>query len=478
MIETKKIRFLLSKIFVMKAKIKEQFRGRVLYLILGLNILIYLVISLIRLQFDRYGSIESVIVGNNFLGLETLIPIFLIFLYFLGFKNIEKFNFKILIWGYLIFALILLLTPVLNSTDVYTYTMRGRVLSVYQHNPYIDPVASFPQDPFLKFTCPAWLHLTENYGPLWSMTSAFLSKMGSNIVDFTFFLFKFWAFIGSSLVLLLIYKISKISFPDNVKKNFFLYAWNPFILIEFANNAHNDIWMIFFGLLAFYFYCKKKDVLIIPALVLAGAIKYVFWALIPIFLIFLYKQHRIKLKTIFISGLISLFLIAIVFLPLINNLESLKGLLWQSELLSKPFNIYNPLLIIFTLFILLTQLVSGQYYPTINLLSSGLLVTRIIFVVSYIRQLFVGKNLINNIVISLILFVMLVPASILPWYIIWWLPFLILQTRWEPVIFWSLIGLLSYSLLYSVSLTFLIIIGSYFLISKLTKSKLAESILI
>ena len=439
-----------------------------------MNILIYLAIFLFRIQFGSTGTIETIIYSKKFLLIGMFVYVLLMFLYYLGFLYAEKFTFKLLIAGYIIFSLILIITPFINSYDTYSYISHGRTLSIYHQNPYLFAPIDFPEDPFLKFACPAWSRMTLIYGPLWSLFSAILSKIGGSFIYFTFSIYKLWAVIGSSLSLFLTYKISQLNYSSNLKKNFYLYAWNPFILIEFANNAHNDVWMIFFGLLAYYCYCRKKDALIIPLLLLAGMIKYIFWALIPIYLIFLYKQKRINLKTMLFSAFFSVLVLCSVFLPFISNLTIIKNVAFHF-VKDQSFNYYNPLLMIFFILTPLIQMLVGKYLITAFFYKT-LLLSRLIFVFNYTKQLFWGKNLINIIIVCLISSAIFFPVAVLPWYLTWCIPFLILKTNWRAIILWSLIGLLSYSFLYSVSISLFFIISLLSLYFTATNQKLTKDL--
>ena len=86
------------------------------------------------------------------------------------------------------FLLVQLLAPVMLSSDVFAYALYGRVTSVYHANPYdlAPPVA--PGDPFLKLFgqeyLPSW------YGPVWTLVSAGITKLGGEHVGLTVLLFR------------------------------------------------------------------------------------------------------------------------------------------------------------------------------------------------------------------------------------------------------------------------------------------------
>lgn len=426
------------------------------FLILGLNVLVYISIFLLRNYFfsNPYTSIEY----SLWLPSLYAVPFIggLLFLYFLGYKNIGFFSLKLLLSGYFVFSFILLFTPTLLSTDLYIYAMRGRVWAIHHQNPYLIAASNFPEDPFLEFTGKAWRHLPQNYGPLWTMISGALTWLGRESFFFTFFLFKFFGLIGNSLSLYLLYKISKIYHPGKKKEIFFLYAWNPFILIEFINNAHNDVWMIFFGLLAFYFLFTKRNNLIIPNLVMAGLIKYVYWLLIPLFLFFFQKQERIPWKTILVGGILSLTLLITFYFPFWKGKETLAGIINQAGFQNRPLNHWNPLLVL-GIFFFWSFLASGALHFVLMALSGLQWLGRGIFSLFYLKQFFLKREIIDVSIPILSLFALLATGTFLPWYITWWFPFLVLKNNWQSALFWTTIGLWAYFFLYSTSLALLTI---------------------
>jgi alpha-1,6-mannosyltransferase len=424
-----------------------------------LTTIVYFIIFFVRQKNYHYGTVE------NQMGLSlqwALIFSTLLLLYFLGYMAIKHFSFKIILIGYFIFSLILVSTLVLSSADIYMYAMQGKIVSTYQENPYLKAPANFPNDPFLKFTCQSWWSLKQMYGPLWAMFSSYLARLGQNNRELTILLYKLWSFFGNSLILLLLYKIAKIYNPKKIKQILFLYAWNPFILIEFVNNAHNDVWMIFFGVLAAYFYYYKKDIWIIPSLVLAGLVKYLYWMLIPVFFIFLLRKKRMSIRQFAISGIISLSLLIITYLPFWEGGKILGALAWQEgSFWGQMWSQYIPLM--FLAGLSLGSTIKESPIFSFIFLSWVIWINRVIFLILYIKKLF-AKELIKTIIIILGFAPFLLMQTLYPWYLLWMIPFLILINNVKIVILWSTIALFSYIFLYSPSFS-LIIIGSFYLLA-------------
>ncbi|MBU4078196.1 hypothetical protein KKE85_01100 [Patescibacteria group bacterium] len=337
---------------------------------------------------------------------------------------------------------------------MYMYAMRGRIVSVYGENPYLRPAADFSEDSFFGYICEIWAGLTQNYGALWTIFSSLITKLGQKSVDLTFSLYKTLALIGNSIVLVLLYLITKLKSFDELKtkKILFLYAWSPVFLIEFINNAHNDVWMIVFGLLALYLYYKKKDLMVIPCLVLAGLVKYVYWILIPIFLIFFLREKRLNVKKFFYSFLISLVLLIAICLPFFYSFRSLQGLIWQAGMNLEASHLFSPFLLgVLSLGNLIGFSSISLFFSII--LSAG----RLLFAFAYLVNLFLKQNIVKAISICLMLFVLLVPSTAFPWYATWFLPFLILGLNVRGVAFWTCAIMVAYPLLYSFGISVLIL---------------------
>jgi hypothetical protein len=103
----------------------------------------------------------------------------------------------------------------------------------------------------------------------------------------------------------------------------------------------------------------------------------------------------------------------------------------------------------------------------------GLILGRSLFLAVYAKTLASAKALEAAIVLILAAFAFLATGTVLPWYILWWLPFLMFKNDWRPVVLWSSVGLGSYLFIYSTSLS-LAMIGGAYLVFLMTKELGAE----
>lgn len=217
--------------------------------------------------------------------------------YFYLLKNSKYvFQTKKRLFGFIIIVGILfsIMIPT-TSLDVYSYIGNGWVDSHYHENPYYTSVQEVTNqngvDPMLGKVARCWRDEPVIYGPVWSLICRGLTSISGGNIDIALYTFK----IASLLIFLacsfLIYKITK--------KKFFclLFALNPFILFEFLCNVHNDIFLVFFVLLAFYFIKEKKNTgLAVASIAIATGIKYLSILLLPFVLVYMLKEENRKNK--------------------------------------------------------------------------------------------------------------------------------------------------------------------------------------
>lgn len=184
--------------------------------------------------------------------------------------------------------------PAMLSFDIFNYIATARVLFFYHENPYIIMPIEFVGDPLLSFTHAA--NKIALYGPSWILITAIPYFVGIGNFLLTLFSFKLFVSMFYLGTVFLIWKISK-----NII-SVFLFSLNPLIIIETLVSGHNDIVMIFFTLLSFFFLMKKKIFPGILFFILSILIKYATILLIPLFLYVIFriiKKKEINWKSIF-----------------------------------------------------------------------------------------------------------------------------------------------------------------------------------
>ena len=130
--------------------------------------------------------------------------------------------------------------PPFLSTDVFDNLARGRVEAVHGANPYSMPPAQFPEDPFTEAA--NWTKYGNPYGPVSSLVQTGLCTVTGDNVWVGVYAFKLLCGLCHLATAWLIYlAVARLRpEPDHARLAYFLYLWNPWILLETAGNAHND----------------------------------------------------------------------------------------------------------------------------------------------------------------------------------------------------------------------------------------------
>lgn len=211
-------------------------------------------------------------------GLFFLLLIFfgLLVVYFFLFNYAKKYDFTIkqIIFGTVIFSLTLALIAPLGSGDIYYYIFHERVLVKYQANPYATDLSRFSSDYFYNKVASWGQKYGTTYGPLWLILSWPASFLPGHSEFFYLFLFRILATLFNLGTIWLIYVILGKTKPQYKIVGTLLYAWNPLILFEAVNNGHNEIMVVFFILLAWYFCLKDKKIWVLSSVMAAALIKY------------------------------------------------------------------------------------------------------------------------------------------------------------------------------------------------------------
>lgn len=251
---------------------------------------------------------EQILNAVIFLVLFSII----ISLYFIITKKSDKLfkNIKQLIIYILVITLIFTIMVSSTPSDIWYYIGAGYIDAKYNENPYytsVQTVKTYITDNKILNNVTSWQEQTVVYGPVWSLIAKVLCNFTFDNFTIALLIYKLSAIIIHIVNCLLIYKMT------NKKKKFVaLYGLNPLILFEMITNLHNDLYLVFFILLALYFLLKKKNILLtIFFLACATGIKYVAVLLAP-FLVIYYLKDKPVIKRIGYSILYAILFISIL----------------------------------------------------------------------------------------------------------------------------------------------------------------------
>ena len=127
-------------------------------------------------------------------------------------------------------------SPLLLSTDAYTYWDYGRLAARHGANPYSTPPSAFPHDPAYAAMGASWHHDTTLYGPLFTWLSGLVGHLSSaHDAQLAFRLLAAGAMVAMLAIL---------AGADASAAAIVLAGWSPLFALHFAGGGHNDALML------------------------------------------------------------------------------------------------------------------------------------------------------------------------------------------------------------------------------------------
>jgi hypothetical protein len=252
----------------------------------------------------------------------------------------------IVLGGSLALGAILLYMAPFDSTDIYDNIVHGRILGLYNGNPFTQVGAHYSyKEPFVAFM--GWARSPSAYGPVWEMLAGVTAILAGKDMVATMIAFKLLPGVFTLSSAVVVALILRRVAPEHALAGTLLLAWNPVVLYETWGNGHNDMAMVFWVLLAALALVYARYSLAILSLVCGVLIKYIPVLVLPAAgMVALYhlRSWRARLGFLVVSGLGSL---ALVFLSLSPYWHGLKTLTIQRRqslfTASVPSTLFNAL---------------------------------------------------------------------------------------------------------------------------------------
>lgn len=268
----------------------------------------------------------------------------------------QKISLKNTILFAVLFQVIMFFSYPVLSTDIFSYLFTERVATEHNQNVWKVKPAAFPDDKFGKLA--DWKDTTSIYGGTHFSLYYLPPKLEHHNLALLITGYKFIAFLFSLATMAVVYMLLMLLKKDSIASAMRMLFWNPLYILEIAGSGHNDIVMIFFMLLGFYFFRKKS--LYLSGLLFALAVQV---KVIPIIL-FVFcvltllknKSYIESLKTLLIfvvSNILFFMVMQITPVEFVQRVAFNNGVYWQS--LPNIFSAYLPfinkyMLIIFIVF--------------------------------------------------------------------------------------------------------------------------------
>jgi len=410
-------------------------------------------------------------------------------LLFTGYYFLTKQNYstKNLIFFSVVFRLMFLLAIPNLSQDFYRFIWDGR-MSLEGLNPYLSLPQTFIESG--NFPIPQSEAL---YAGMGSMNgSHYTNYPPLNQLCFSIAaIFANTSILGSAIVMRILIILADIGILyfgykllQNLNKNpkwIFLYALNPFIIIELTGNLHFEPVMLFFLVWSLYLFQKQKWILAAIIFGCSVNIKLIPLFFLPIFLKWFLTDDKIVFIKKNISKLISFYAIILgvnllLFAPffsstLIDNYTNSVGLWFRNfEFNASFYYVFREIGYLF------------RGYNEIAVIGKIMPVLSVIFLL--VMSLYRKNRTTESILISMLFalsFYYFMTTTMHPWYLSTLL-ILSIFTKYRYTIVWSFVMILSYHAyannpwredLWIVAIEYIIVFG--FLIYELMKYRLKSS---
>ncbi len=219
----------------------------------------------------------------------------------------------------------ILIYPV-GALDVFNYVMQLKVAYHYGANPYLTTFQSFPADPFFEFAFLANIPLF--YGPVW----LYLSWLPVALTGFHDLLAVLLALKAFNCVLLLLTGLSIFRYHGGGGEGWraaYLFLANPLVLFEGVANAHNDVMMGLFLVIALLA-LRLRSVLAVPFLTLSALVKFFTAPLLPLLILATIRQGWTP-RPVIASCLLSFSVAVAAFAPVWAGGKAIDGLLHGAD---------------------------------------------------------------------------------------------------------------------------------------------------
>jgi hypothetical protein len=130
--------------------------------------------------------------------------------------------------------------PLLLSRDVNAYAAYGRTFSVYGSNPYVEPPAAFPADPFARAAPGPWVDTPSLYGPAFTLVSGGIARGFDDDPGATIAAFKVLAGAAVVVAVLLVTRAAWRVQPGREPLAAALLGLNPVVVVHTVGGGHNE----------------------------------------------------------------------------------------------------------------------------------------------------------------------------------------------------------------------------------------------
>lgn len=190
-----------------------------------------------------------------------------------------------------------------DSTDIWSYAAYGRMVAYYGASPYRHVPVEYPNDRAVRRVRPMWQNTASVYGPLWNGISAGVVAFANTDIRSTRMLFQGLAALSVFLAALLVARRTRA--PAAVA----LIGLNPLVIFDLVNGGHNDALVGLALLAGVLLATRERFVLAAVFIALAALVKLA--ALLALVALLVWIWRRRGPRPAFISGAVAGAVIAV-----------------------------------------------------------------------------------------------------------------------------------------------------------------------
>jgi hypothetical protein len=255
-------------------------------------------------------------------------------LYLLGLRTLltadktvsEGTKLRLVLLGGLVFAAILIFSYPQTAIDLFVYAIRTRGWVRYGFSPFSTPPELLPAyDPWLSLAG-EWSDAASPYGPIWEWLSLGTYQLAGGSFLGHLFAIKILSVLAYLGCARLMYQILRLFKPEWAAAGTAFFALNPLVLLEGVQNAHNDILMVLFFLLAIWAYVQLIQgaqgrhglfaVIFVGAFAASILVKFMTLLVLPFFMLALALRKSTWLQRMLIPALYGIAVMVLVTLAM------------------------------------------------------------------------------------------------------------------------------------------------------------------
>lgn len=221
-------------------------------------------------------------------------------------------------------AIVLVFLYPFDASDIFDYIMHGRMLVLYNANPYRETAAMYPFDPIFPYV--GWVKSTSPYGPFWLQLSALTARLAGNIVANNVIAFKLLNGTFYLISVGFVIAILQHQNPSRTLAGVWLFACNPLVLYETFGHGHNDITLTACLLCSVWFMLERHYTLAVLSLVTGALFKYVPLLVLPAAILYALidqQNWKMRLRFLAITGLACTLLVVFAYQPFWFGLKTI-----------------------------------------------------------------------------------------------------------------------------------------------------------